>query len=193
MPWPLVLERVGHFLRNARATSSGMGGPLQRNRHPRYKSVVDRLCCFRGFKTQAAVVIATELGDLRRFESPRQLMAYLGLVPSEHSSGDRRRLGAITKAGNTRVRHVLVQAAWHYRKRPAVGPSLRRRQEDQDPTVIAHAWKCQHRLYKVFHRLAAQKPKQVAAPCSPPPQIRLSPLSSVTHKSCGEGFLSASF
>ena len=130
---------------------------------PRYKPVVDRNCCFRGFKTQAAMVIATELGDLRRFESPRQLMAYLELVPSEHSSGDRRRLGAITKAGNTRVRHVLVQAAWHYRKRPAVGPSLRRRQQDQDPAVIAHAWKCQHRLYKVFHRLAAKKPKQVAA------------------------------
>ena len=57
------------------------------------------------------MVIATELGDLRRFENPRQLMAYVGLVPSEHSSGDRRRLGAITKAGNARVRHILIQAA----------------------------------------------------------------------------------
>lgn len=130
---------------------------------PRYKPVVDRITCFRGFKTQAAMVLATELGDLRRFESPRQLMAYIGLVPSEHSSGDRRRLGAITKAGNTRARHVLVQAAWHYRRRPAVGAALRRRQEGQDPSIIAHAWKCQHRLYKVFHRLAAKKPKQVAA------------------------------
>ena len=70
---------------------------------PRYKPVVDRICCFRGFKTQAAMVIATELGDLRRFDNPRQLMAYVGLVPSEHSSGDRRRMGAITKAGNARV------------------------------------------------------------------------------------------
>jgi transposase len=130
---------------------------------PRYKPVVDRIGCFRGFKTQAAMVLAAELGDLRRFESPRQLMAYLGLVPSEHSSGDRRRLGGITKAGNTRVRHVLVQAAWHYRKRPTVGTALRRRQQNQDPAVIAHAWKCQHRLYKLFHRLAARKPKQVAA------------------------------
>jgi len=130
---------------------------------PRYKPVVDRICCFRGFKTQAAMVLAAELGDLRRFESPRQLMAYLGLVPSEHSSGDRRRLGGITKAGNTRVRHVLVQAAWHYRRRPTVGTALRRRQQDQDPAVIAHAWKCQHRLYKLYHRLAARKPKQVAA------------------------------
>jgi len=128
---------------------------------PRYKPVVDRITCFRGFKTQAAMVLATELGDLRRFDSPRQLMAYIGLIPSEHSSGPRRRQGAITKAGNARVRHVLVQAAWHYRRRPSA--ALKRRQEGQDPSVIAHAWKCQHRLYKVFHRLAERKPKQVAA------------------------------
>jgi transposase len=130
---------------------------------PRYKPVVDRITCFRGFKTQAAMVIATELGDLRRFENPRQLMAFVGLVPSEHSSGDRRRLGAITKAGNTRVRHVLIQAAWHYRRRPAVGVPLRKRQRGQDPNVIRHAWKCQHRLYTLFHRLAAKKPRPVAA------------------------------
>ena len=109
------------------------------------------------------MVIATELGDLRRFENPRQLMAYVGLVPSEHSSGDRRRLGAITKAGNARVRHILIQAAWQYRKRPAVGAPLRRRQSGQDPNVIRHAWKCQHRLYTLFHRLAIKKPTPVAA------------------------------
>jgi len=130
---------------------------------PRYKPLVDRLCCFRVFKTQAAMVLATELGDVRRFENPRQLMAYVGLVPGEHSSGDRRRMGAITKAGNARVRHVLIQAAWCYRRRPTVGAPLRTRQQDQDPDVIAHAWKCQHRLYKLFHRLAEKKPKQVAA------------------------------
>jgi transposase len=130
---------------------------------PRYKPLVDRITCFRGFKTQAAMVLATELGDLSRFENPRQLMAYIGLVPGEHTSGDRRRLGAITKAGNARVRHVLIQAAWSYRRRPTVGAALRRRQEGQDPSVLTHAWKCQHRLYKVFHRLAAKKPKQVAA------------------------------
>lgn len=130
---------------------------------PRYAPLVERICCFRGFKTQAAMVLATELGDVRRFESPRQLMAYLGLVPGEHSSGDRRRMGAITKAGNSRVRHVLIQAAWCYRRRPTVGAPLRKRQQGQDPAVIAHAWKCQHRLYKLFHRLAEKKPKQVAA------------------------------
>ena len=130
---------------------------------PRYKPVVDRICCFRGFKTQAAMVLATELGDLRRFESPRQLMAYVGLVPGEHSSGERRRLGSITKAGNARVRHILIQAAWHYQKRPTVGAPLRKRQQGQDPDVIRLAWKCQHRLYTLFHRLAANKPRQVAA------------------------------
>ena len=129
---------------------------------PRYKPVVDRLACFRGFKTQAAMVIATERGDVRRFENARQLMAYVGLVPSEHSSGDRRRLGGITKAGNARVRHTLIQAAWCYRKRPAVGAPLKRRQQGQNPQVIAHAWKCQHRLYSLFHRLAVKKPSQVA-------------------------------
>lgn len=130
---------------------------------PRYKPLVDRIRCFRGFKTHAAMVLATELGDVRRFESPRQLMAYVGLVPREHSSGDRRQLGGITKAGNSRVRHILIQSAWHYRKRPAVGATLRRRQRGQDPSVIAHAWKCQHRLYGLFHRLAVRKPSQVAA------------------------------
>ncbi|MFQ5524383.1 MAG: transposase [Acidimicrobiia bacterium] len=130
---------------------------------PRYRPVVERICCFRGFKTQAAMVLATEIGDVRRFESPRQLMAYLGLVPGEHSSGERRRMGGITKAGNARVRHVLVQAAWSARRRPTVGAALQRRQAGQDPDVIGHAWKCQHRLYKLFHRLAARKPKQVAA------------------------------
>jgi len=130
---------------------------------PRYKPLVDRICCFRGFKTQAAMVLASELGDLRRFQNPRQLMAYVGLVPREHSSGDRQRLGSITKAGNARVRHVLIQAAWSYRKRPTVGAPLRRRQQGQDPDVIRHAWKCQHRLFTLFHRLAVKKPNQVAA------------------------------
>ena len=129
----------------------------------RYKPVVDRLCCFRGIRTQSAMVLVTELGDLRRFENPRQLMAYVGLVPREDSSGDRRRLGAITKAGNARVRHVLVQAAWNYRRRPVVGKALKQRQEGQPSEVIAHAWKCQHRLYRVFHRLAERKPRQLAA------------------------------
>ena len=130
---------------------------------PVYKPVVDRLKCFRGIETHAAMVLATEIGDWRRFESPRQLMAYLGLVPSEDSSGDRRRQGRITKSGNSHCRHVLVQAAWSCRKPPNRSIGLKRRQQGQDAQVIAHSWKAQQRLYKLFHRVASRKAPQVAA------------------------------
>jgi transposase len=116
---------------------------------PTYKSGVDRLRCFRGIDTVAAMTLLTEIGDWRRFERPGQLMAYLGLVPSQHSSGDRDHRGPITKAGNSRCRHVLVQAAWHYRHRPALGAALKRRQHGAPPHVVAHAWKAQHRLHKL--------------------------------------------
>lgn len=131
--------------------------------NPRYQPVVQRLRCFRGLDTHAAMVLATEVGDFRRFGNPRQLMAYFGLVPKEDSSGDRRRLGSITKAGNAHCRHILLQAAWSYRHRPGVGAALKRRQAGQDPSVIAHAWKAQHRLFKLFHRVASRRPVQVAA------------------------------
>ena len=130
---------------------------------PSYRSVVERLRCFRGINTLAAMTLATEIGDWRRFERPGQLMAFLGLVPKEHSSGDRDRKGPITKAGNSRCRHVLVQGAWKYRHRPAIGVDLKRRQQGQPPEVVAHAWKAQHRLYKLYHRIAARKSNQIAA------------------------------
>jgi transposase len=130
---------------------------------PAYREAVGRIRCFRGLDTHAAMVLATEIFDFRRFESPRQLMAYVGLVPSEDSSGERERRGSITKAGNTHCRHVLVQAGWSYRHRPAVGVPLKKRQRGQPPQVIAHAWKAQHRLYKLFQRVAARRGPQVAA------------------------------
>ncbi len=130
---------------------------------PAYRSAVERLRCFRGLDTHSAMVLVTEIGDFRRFESPRQLMAYVGLVPSEHSSGQRERRGSITKAGNSRCRHVLVQAAWSYQHRPAVGAVLRKRQQGAAAGVIGHTWKAQHRLYKLFHRIARRRPRQVAA------------------------------
>jgi hypothetical protein len=89
-------------------------------------------------------------------------MAYLGLVPSEHSSGERQQRGPITKAGNSRCRHVLVQAAWSYRGRPAIGAELKLRQRGQPPEVVAHAWKAQHHLYKLYHRIAAKKSSRIA-------------------------------
>ena len=129
---------------------------------PALAPAVARLQCFRGIDVHSAMVLATELVDWRRFTSPRQLMSYFGLVPREHSSGERERRGAITKAGNRHVRHVLVQAAWSYRHVPKVGVGLQARQQGQSPRVIAHTWKAQHRLYKLYHRLHAKRPPQIA-------------------------------
>ena len=108
-------------------------------------------------------VLVTEICDFRRFDHPGQLMAYVGLVPTEHSSGDTRRQGSITKAGNSRVRHVLVQAAWSYRFPPQRGQALKRRQQGQPPDAVAHSWKAQHRLHRVFTRLTYRKNTRIAA------------------------------
>ena len=89
---------------------------------------VERLRCFRGIDDLTALTIAAELGDPRRFAAAPRAMAFVGLVPSEHSSGTRQARGAITKTGNAHLRRVLVEAAWHYRHRPFVGSALRRRQ-----------------------------------------------------------------
>jgi hypothetical protein len=129
---------------------------------PAVADAVQRLQCFRGLQVHGAMVLATELVDWRRFENPRQLMAYLGLVPREHSSGDRERRGSLTKAGNSHCRHVLVQAAWAYRFQPKVGVALKARQRAQSPTVIAHAWKAQHRLHTLYQRLAFRTKPQIA-------------------------------
>lgn len=122
---------------------------------------VERLRCFRGIDDLTALTIAAELGDPRRFASAPALMAFVGLVPSEHSSGTKQARGAITKTGNAHVRRVLVEAGWHYRHRPFVGATLRRRQHGAPAATIAHAWAAQERLYRRYHRLHARgKPNQ---------------------------------
>jgi len=129
---------------------------------PALKTSVAWLSCCRGINTAAAVTLATEVVDWRRFGKPTQLMAYLGLVPREDSTGARERRGSITKAGNRHCRHVLVQAAWAYRHAPRLGAALARRQRGQPAVVVSHAWKAQQRLHKLYHRLAARKGPQVA-------------------------------
>jgi transposase len=122
---------------------------------------VQRLRCFRGIDDLTALTIAAELGDPRRFATAPSTMAFVGLVPSEHSSGPKRAQGSITKTGNAHLRRVLVEAAWHYRHHPFVGDALRARQRGAADTVIAQAWTAQHRLHRRYHRLAARgKPKQ---------------------------------
>ena len=121
-----------------------------------YKEPVAALRCFQGIDTTTAMTIVAELHDFRRFQSPRELMAYLGLVPSEHSSSERRRLGSITKAGNSHVRRLLIESAWHYRHPPRLGPKLILRRQGQSTAVIAIADKAAQRLYRRFTRLQAR-------------------------------------
>ena len=92
----------------------------------------------RGLDTLTAVGLCAEVGDFASFRKPAQLMSYLGLVPSETSSGQQRRLGSITKTGSTHARRLLVEAAWHYRKRPRIGTTLTERQAGQPPEAILH-------------------------------------------------------
>lgn len=129
---------------------------------PQLAAQVTTLTCFRGISTQAAMTLASEVVDWRRFERPTQLMAYLGLVPRERSTGASERRGPITKAGNSHCRHVLIQAAMAYRHAPRVGLALAQRQQGQPPAVLGHAWKAQHRLHKLYGHLAYRKRPQVA-------------------------------
>jgi transposase len=121
---------------------------------------VARLRCLRGIDTLSAVGLAVEVGDFDRFERPTLLMSYLGLVPSERTSGDSRRQGAITKSGSRHARRLLVEAAWHYRRPPRLGTTLERRHEGQDQAVIAIAWKAQQRLHRIWRRLDLQRGKR---------------------------------
>ena len=127
---------------------------------------VQRLRCFRGIDDLTALTIAAELGDARRFATAPRLMAYVGLIPSQHSSGTKHARGGITKTGNAHLRRVLVEAAWHYRHHPFVGRTLRARQRGAPATVVTHAWAAQHRLHRRYRRLLARgksKPHIVTA------------------------------
>jgi transposase len=118
--------------------------------------LVKSLQALRGVRLVTAVIIAAELGDLSRFKSAPQLMAYLGLVPSEHSSGESKQRGRITRTGNSHVRRVLVEAAWAYRFRPSMNTAIRERNADVPPTIRDIAWKAQERLHRRYARMSAR-------------------------------------
>jgi transposase len=119
----------------------------------RYQAPVGWLRCFRGIDTLSAMILLAEIVDFQRFRHPRELMAYLGLVPSEYSSGPAERRGAITKAGNSHARRALVEAAWHYRHRPTVSDALRHRTAAQPPHIVGQAWRAQQRLHRRYRHL----------------------------------------
>jgi len=121
-----------------------------------FKTMVGRLSCLRGIRTLAAMVILSEVYDLRRFASARQFMAFLGLVPSEHSSGQKQRRGGITKTGNGHVRRILVEAAWAYRHHPGTTSRQRKLMAVQPPGVADVCRKADLRLTRRFRRLAAR-------------------------------------
>ena len=114
---------------------------------------VGRLRCLRGIDTLTAVGLCVEIGDFERFARAERLMSYVGLVPSESTTGQQRRLGSITKTGSGHARRLLVEAAWHYRPRPSIGRALADRQTDQPPEAIAVAWSAQRRLHRTWTRL----------------------------------------
>jgi transposase len=122
---------------------------------PAVQEVVNGLQALRGIAEISAVTIIAELGSITRFDTPRQLMGYSGAVPSENSSGKRTQRGSITKTGNAHLRRIVVEAAWSYRLRPAIGPRLRKRQEGVSEPIKEIAWKAQVRLTKRYARLAA--------------------------------------
>src|SRR5512135_757939 len=123
----------------------------------RLQPAVQALMAFRGFQRVAAMITVSELGDIHRFEHPRQLMTYLGLVSVEHSSGPKQRLGGISRCGNGHQRWLLTECAEHYALPPKVSKELARRQEGQPQEVKALSWKTQNRLHQRFTRLLARR------------------------------------
>ena len=118
-----------------------------------WKPVVKALMGCKGFQEVAAITLISELGDLRRFDNPRKLMSFLGLVPSEHSSGGTRRQGGITKCGNSHARWMLVECSQHFRKSPQIGAALTTRQIGLTNEVKALSWRMQNRLNKRYVKL----------------------------------------
>jgi transposase len=123
-----------------------------------HAQTITRLRCFRGIDTLSAAGLCSEVGDWQRFR-PKRLSGFLGIVPSEHTSDTKRRQGSIAKSGPVHARRLLVEAAHHYRHRPAVGDGLRRRQAGQDPRVIEISWRAQRRLHQRWSVLRGQRHK----------------------------------
>jgi hypothetical protein len=161
--WSLVLERAAEraVLEDYLLAVDQIGARLQAlegrllelaEQEP-YRERVGWLRCFRGIDTVTAMILLAELHGFERFHQPRQLMAYVGLVPSESSSGASVRRGGITKTGNRHLRRLLVETAHHYRHRPGVGAALRKRRVGQPAAVIGLADRAQQRLHRRYSRL----------------------------------------
>jgi len=124
---------------------------------------VEALMVLRGISTLTAMTIVTELGDLKRFATPTQLMAAIGLVPREYSTGDKTRRFGITKTGNAHVRHVAVEASWHYQRRSSSGAKVQARRKGKPQVLVDIATKCELRLHRRFQRLTSKGKRSTVA------------------------------
>jgi transposase len=161
LPHPAMKVILEEYLMSIQAATeriqrceAAMGALLEKWR---LRPAVEALMAMKGFQTVAAMILVSELGAIDRFTHPRQVMAYLGLIPSENTSSDKRRQGAITKCGNAHARWLLVECAQHYVTPPKVSKELSRRQEGQPQEVRAISWKAQNRLHRRFARLSARR------------------------------------
>jgi len=157
-PLAIIVTHDVQHLEYLESQRSALDASIERlSQSPPWRAGVEALRCFRGIQLLTAMTLLTEIGDIRRFGHPRQLMAYTGLIPGERSSGDVQRRGPITRSGNAYLRRVLVESAWHYRHRAGADLILKRRRMGQDPRAVAVAVKAQHRLTKRFWHLRQTK------------------------------------
>lgn len=130
---------------------------------PEYQPYVAALRTLRGINTLSAMTVLCELGDLRRFSTAPKLMAAVGVVPSEYSTGDKTNRFSITKTGNAHLRRVVVEAAWQYQRRPTLGRTIKARRKDQPKAIVEIAEKCEKRLSSRFYRLTSRNKKSTVA------------------------------
>lgn len=160
----IVLKEYIHALEEAEAREKRLEKEItELVKCSKQAPVIAALQTLRGVGLITAATVVAEAGDLSRFDSPKQLMSYVGLVPCEYSSGGSRYQGRITKSGNAHIRRVIVESGWHYRRPPAMGKGLKKRQEGQSEEIKAISWQAQHRLNLRFRRLVSRgKSSQIA-------------------------------
>jgi len=150
------LAAVQGLAQRRKTLGSVLEGAVPNSSHA---ETINRLRCFRSIDTLTAAGLCAEVGDFTRFAKPALLSGFLGIVPSEYTSDEKRTQGQITKAGPTNARRLLVEAAHNYRHRPAIGENLKARQLGQDPRVAQIAWRCQQRLHQRWMHLGGKRGK----------------------------------
>ena len=154
---PIVFQEYVHAVREQTERLQRLAQALQAQvKSWRLNPVVEALQALRGVQCTVAIITVAELGDLTRFESPRELMKFLGLIPSEYTSAERRRQGPITKAGNTHARRALVEGAWAYRYPAKISRHLQLRLEKHPQVIQDISWKAQIRLCQRYRRLVSR-------------------------------------